>query len=84
MLGALVTWIIVGVIAGWLAGVIVKGGGFGFVGNLVVGILGAVAAGYILPAIGFHIGGGLIASIIHAAIGAIIVLVVISVLKRAA
>jgi uncharacterized membrane protein YeaQ/YmgE (transglycosylase-associated protein family) len=84
MLGALITWIIVGVIAGWLAGLIVKGGGFGFVGNLVIGIVGAVAAGYILPAIGFHLGGGLIASIIHAAIGAIIVLVVISVLKRAA
>lgn len=84
MLGALISWVIVGVVAGWLAGLIVKGGGFGFVGNLVVGIVGAVAAGYILPAIGFHLGGGLIAAIIHAAIGAIIVLVVLSVLKRAA
>lgn len=82
-MGSIIAWIIIGSVAGWLAGLIVKGGGFGFVGNLVIGIIGAVAAGFILPAIGLRMGGGMLAAILHAMIGAIIVLVVLSVLKRA-
>ena len=49
MVESLIAWLIVGAIAGWLAGLIVKGFGFGLVGNIVVGIIGAVIAGWLLP-----------------------------------
>ena len=78
-----IVWLIVGAIAGWLAGVIVKGGGFGLIGNIVIGIIGAIVAGWILPVFGILIGGGFFAQIINAAIGAIIVLLVVSFIKRA-
>ena len=80
---SLLVFIIIGAIAGWLAGLIVSGFGFGLIGNIVVGIVGAFIAGWLLPRIGFSIGGGVIASIIHATIGAIILLVLVKVLKRA-
>ncbi|TJV41583.1 MAG: GlsB/YeaQ/YmgE family stress response membrane protein [Mesorhizobium sp.] len=80
---SLLVFIIVGAIAGWLAGLIVSGFGFGLIGNIIVGIVGAFIAGWLFPWIGFSIGGGVIASIIHATIGAIILLVLVKVLKRA-
>lgn len=80
---SLLVFIIIGAIAGWLAGLIVSGFGFGLVGNIIVGIVGAFIAGWLFPRIGFSIGGGIIASIIHATIGAIILLVLVKVLKRA-
>jgi uncharacterized membrane protein YeaQ/YmgE (transglycosylase-associated protein family) len=80
---SIIVWLIVGAIAGWLAGLIVKGGGFGLLGNIVVGIVGAVVAGWLLPYLGITLGGGIIAAIIHSAIGAVIVLVIISMVKRA-
>jgi uncharacterized membrane protein YeaQ/YmgE (transglycosylase-associated protein family) len=80
---SLLIFLLIGAIAGWLAGVIVKGFGFGLVGNIVVGIVGAFVAGLIFPAIGFGLGGGILASIVHATIGAVILLVIIRVLKRA-
>ncbi|MBZ9795144.1 GlsB/YeaQ/YmgE family stress response membrane protein [Mesorhizobium sp. ES1-4] len=80
---SLLVFIIIGAIAGWLAGLIVSGFGFGLIGNIIVGIVGAFIAGWLLPRIGFSIGGGIIASIIHATIGAIILLVLVRVLKRA-
>jgi len=82
--GSLLIFLIVGAIAGWLAGLLVKGYGFGLVGNIVIGIIGAFVAGYLLPAIGISIGDGFIASIIHATIGAVILLIVLGVLRRAA
>jgi uncharacterized membrane protein YeaQ/YmgE (transglycosylase-associated protein family) len=75
--------LIVGAIAGWLAGVIVKGGGFGLIGNIVIGIIGAIVAGWVLPLFGILIGGGFFAQVINAAIGAIIVLLIVSFIKRA-
>lgn len=81
MIGFIV-WILVGAIAGWLAGLLVKGGGFGFLVNAVLGIVGAAVASYVLPRLGLFIGGGLIGQIIHAAIGAVIVLVILSLVKR--
>ena len=78
-----IVWLIVGAIAGWLAGVIVKGGGFGLIGNIVIGIIGAIVAGWILPLFGVLIGGGFFAQVINAAIGAIIVLLVVAFIKRA-
>ncbi|MGB3812171.1 MAG: GlsB/YeaQ/YmgE family stress response membrane protein [Shinella sp.] len=80
---SVLVFLIVGAIAGWLAGLIVSGFGFGLVGNIVVGIVGAFIAGYLFPAIGISLGSGLVAAIIHSTIGAVILLVLIKVIKRA-
>ncbi len=82
ILVSLIVWIVVGGVAGWLASNIVKGGGMGLVGNVVLGIVGAIVAGFILPAIGIGL-SGIFGAIIAAAIGAIIVLLIISLVKRA-
>jgi uncharacterized membrane protein YeaQ/YmgE (transglycosylase-associated protein family) len=79
----LVIWLVIGAIAGWLAGLIMKGYGFGLVGNIVVGIVGAFIAGWLLPRIGFVFIGGIGAEIINAVIGAVILLAVIGLVKRA-
>jgi uncharacterized membrane protein YeaQ/YmgE (transglycosylase-associated protein family) len=79
---ALIIWLIIGAVAGWLAGLIVKGYGFGLVGNIVVGIIGAFLAGWLLPLVGFVLVGGVIAAIINAVIGAVILLVVIGLFKK--
>lgn len=80
---SLLVFIIIGAIAGWLAGLIVSGFGFGLIGNIVVGIVGALIAGWLFPRLGFAIGGGTIAAIINATIGAVILLVLVKILKRA-
>ena len=80
---SLLIWLIVGAIAGWLAGLIVKGIGFGLIGNIVVGIVGAFIAGWLLPRLGIAIGGGFISAIINATIGAVILLVIIGLIRRA-
>ena len=81
-LESLIILLVVGAIAGWLAGIIVKGYGFGLIGNIVVGIVGAVIAGWLLPRLGIAIGGGYIAWIINAVIGAVILLVIIGFIRR--
>jgi uncharacterized membrane protein YeaQ/YmgE (transglycosylase-associated protein family) len=78
-----IIWLIVGGVAGWLAGQIVKGAGFGLIGNVVVGIVGSIVAGYILPKLGIDIGGNFIADVVNAAIGAVILLVIVSFVRRA-
>jgi uncharacterized membrane protein YeaQ/YmgE (transglycosylase-associated protein family) len=80
---SLLVFLIVGAIAGWLAGLIVKGYGFGLLGNIVVGIVGAFIAGWLFPALGISLGTGIVAAIIHAVIGAVILLVLIRLVKRA-
>jgi uncharacterized membrane protein YeaQ/YmgE (transglycosylase-associated protein family) len=80
---SLIVALIIGAVAGWLAGVVVKGGGFGLVGDIVVGIVGALLASWIFPALGVSLGTGWIGSILSAAIGAIILLVIIKLVKRA-
>ena len=80
---SIIVWLIVGAVAGWLAGLIVKGGGFGLLGNIVIGIIGAVVAGWLLPTLGVHLGTGIIGAIIDAVIGAVVVLVIVSLIKRA-
>lgn len=80
---SILVMIIVGAIAGWLAGQIVKGFGFGLLGNIVVGIVGAFVAGLIFPVIGLGFGGGILGAIIYATIGAVILLVLIRLVKRA-
>ena len=80
---SIVIWLIVGAIAGWLAGMVVKGGGFGLIGDIIVGIVGALIAGWLLPQLGIVIGGGVIAAIIDAFIGAVILLIILRLVKRA-
>jgi uncharacterized membrane protein YeaQ/YmgE (transglycosylase-associated protein family) len=80
---ALIIWLTVGGIAGWLAGMVVKGGGYGLIGDIIVGIVGGFIAGWLLPRIGVAIGGGIIADIIDAFIGAVILLIILRVIKRA-
>jgi len=73
-----------GAIAGWLAGMLVKGGGYGLIGDIIVGIIGGFIAGWLLPQLGIVIGGGFVAAIINAFIGAVILLLVLRLVKRAA
>jgi len=80
---AILIILLIGAIAGWLAGKIVQGMGFGLIGNIVVGIVGAFIASWVLPRIGIVIGGGFIASIINATIGAVILLVILGLIRRA-
>lgn len=76
-------FLIVGLIAGWLAGLLVKGGGFGLVGDLVVGVIGAFLGGFLFSSLGISAGGGLIGSIIVATIGAVVLLFIVRLIKRA-
>jgi uncharacterized membrane protein YeaQ/YmgE (transglycosylase-associated protein family) len=75
-------FIIVGLIAGWLAGVVMKGGGYGVVGDIVVGIVGALIGGWLFSTMGVSAGGGLLGSIIVALIGAIILIFLLRLIKR--
>ena len=79
---AILIWIVVGAVAGWLAGLVMRGAGFGLLGNVLVGIIGAVVAGFLLPRIGIVIGGNIVASILNAFIGAVIVLFIIGLFRR--
>jgi len=80
---SLIIFLIVGAVAGWLAGLLVKGYGFGLLGNIVVGIIGALIAGWLFPALGISLGTGIVAAIIHSTIGAVILLVLIRLVKQA-
>ena len=83
---SLLVWIVVGVVAGFLAGSIVKGYGFGLVGNLVVGVVGAFLAGWLLPAVGlsFQVINPLVTSIAYATIGAVVLLLIVGMVRRTA
>lgn len=76
--------LIIGAIAGWLAGQIVEGYGFGVIGNIVVGIVGGLIAGWLFPALGWSFGSPILGSIIAATLGAVILLVIIGFFRRAA
>ena len=78
---SIIIMLIVGAVAGWLAGQIIAGGGFGLVGNIIVGIVGAIVAGFLLP--GIIPIPGIIGEIVSATIGALILLFVIGLVKRA-
>jgi uncharacterized membrane protein YeaQ/YmgE (transglycosylase-associated protein family) len=78
-----IVWLLlVGLIAGWLAGQIVKGGGYGMIGDMVVGIVGALIGGYVFRSLGLSQGYGLLGSIVVATIGAIILIVLLRIIKR--
>jgi uncharacterized membrane protein YeaQ/YmgE (transglycosylase-associated protein family) len=78
---SLIVILFVGLVAGWLAGKIVRGTGFGIIGDIVVGIAGAFIASWIFPRLGFHLGSGLVGEIIYSAIGAIILLLIVRLVR---
>jgi uncharacterized membrane protein YeaQ/YmgE (transglycosylase-associated protein family) len=77
----LIIFLLIGAVAGWLAGVLMKGGGFGLLGNIVVGIVGSVIGGYIFGALGIA-AGGLIGSIVSATAGAAVLLFIVKLIKK--
>jgi uncharacterized membrane protein YeaQ/YmgE (transglycosylase-associated protein family) len=79
---SLLVILIIGIVAGWLAGKVVRGGGFGLIGDLVVGILGAFIATWLFPRFGVHIGTGIGEEIVYAMLGAIILLLVVRLIRR--
>ncbi len=74
-------FLLIGLVAGWLAGQIMKGSGYGIVGNIVVGIIGALIGGFLFDLLGIG-GGGLIGSLITALVGAIVLIVLVRVIRR--
>ncbi|MFL9994836.1 Uncharacterized membrane protein YeaQ/YmgE, transglycosylase-associated protein family [Burkholderia sp. GAS332] len=78
----IIAWLIIGAVAGWLAGVLVKGGGFGLIVDIIVGIVGAFIGGWLAGVLHISLGGGWIGSIITAVIGAVILLFLIRLVRR--
>jgi uncharacterized membrane protein YeaQ/YmgE (transglycosylase-associated protein family) len=78
---SLLVILFVGLIAGWLAGQIVRGTGFGIIGDILVGIAGALVASLLFPKLGIHLGSGLISEIIYSAIGAILLLLIVRLVR---
>ncbi|WP_042301456.1 GlsB/YeaQ/YmgE family stress response membrane protein [Paraburkholderia kururiensis] len=79
----IVVWLVIGAIAGWGAGLIVKGGGFGLAIDILVGIAGAFIGGWLASIIGINVGGGFVSSVIVAIAGAVVLLFVLRLLRRA-
>ena len=79
---SIIAWLVIGAVAGWLAGTLIKGGGFGLIGDIVVGIIGAFIGGWLAGVLHVHIGSGWISSIITAAVGAALLLVVLRAVRR--
>jgi uncharacterized membrane protein YeaQ/YmgE (transglycosylase-associated protein family) len=78
---SLLVILFVGIVAGWLAGQLMRGYGFGLIGDLLIGILGAFVGDWLLPRLGIHLGAGLVASIVNATIGAVVLLLIIRLLR---
>jgi uncharacterized membrane protein YeaQ/YmgE (transglycosylase-associated protein family) len=76
-------FILIGLAAGWLAGQIMKGGGFGIIGDIVVGVIGALIGGFVFRSLGASAGGGLLGALIVATIGAILLIFVLRLIKKA-
>ena len=79
----IIAWLVIGAIAGWLAGVLVKGGGFGLLVDILVGIVGAFIGGWLAGLFGVGVGGGIAASIVTATIGAVVLLLLLRLIRRA-
>lgn len=71
----------VGLVAGWLAGKIVRGTGFGIIGDILIGVAGALVASFLFPKLGIHLGTGLVSEIIYSAIGAVVLLLVVRLVR---
>ncbi len=79
----LLYFLLIGLIAGWLAGLLVKGGGFGIVGDMVMGVLGAFLGGFLFRSLGLSAGGGMLGAIIVATIGAMVLILLLRLIRRA-
>jgi uncharacterized membrane protein YeaQ/YmgE (transglycosylase-associated protein family) len=79
----IVWFILVGLVAGWLAGQLMKGGGFGVIGDIVIGIIGALIGGLLFSSLGVSAGGGLLGAIIVATIGAVVLIALLRLIRRA-
>jgi uncharacterized membrane protein YeaQ/YmgE (transglycosylase-associated protein family) len=80
---SLLYWLVVGLIAGWLAGLVMKGGGYGIVVDIVLGILGGFLGGWIFSSLGIGAGAGFAGSVIVAFVGAVVLVAITRVLKKA-
>jgi uncharacterized membrane protein YeaQ/YmgE (transglycosylase-associated protein family) len=78
---SLVVILLVGLVAGWLAGKIVQGTGFGIIGDLIIGIIGAFIGDWLLPQVGIHLGVGIVGAIVNATIGAVVLLLIIKLVR---
>ena len=78
---SLLVILFVGLVAGWLAGQIVRGAGFGLIGDLVIGIIGAFIGDWLLPQVGIHLGTGIVSAVVNAANGAVLLLLVVGLLR---
>ena len=76
-------FILIGLAAGWLAGQLMRGGGFGTVGDIVVGVIGALIGGFLFRSLGISAGGGLLGALIVATVGALVLLFVLRLIKQA-
>ena len=79
----LLIFLAIGAVAGWLAGQMMKGGGFGVVGDIIVGVIGALLGGFLFRTLGMSAGGGLLGSLIVAVIGAVVLLFLLFLIKKA-
>ena len=85
MLGhGLIFWLIIGGVAGWLAGKLMRGDGFGLIGDIAVGVIGGFIGGWLAGLLGIHIGGGIIASLVTATAGAVLLVFILRLVKRRA
>nr|WP_199044899.1 GlsB/YeaQ/YmgE family stress response membrane protein [Dyella sp. ASV24] len=79
---SLLVWLIIGALAGWIAGLLVKGSGYGVFIDILIGVLGACLGGWVAHLIGFSVGGGFVISLVVATLGAVLLLVMLRVLKQ--
>ncbi len=79
---SLIAFLLIGAIAGWLAGLIMRGGGFGLLGNIILGVIGAFVGGWLKSQFDLPLGSGLIGSILTSMIGAVVILFIAGLFKR--
>ena len=78
----LVVFLVIGGVAGWLAGLIMKGGGFGILGNVVAGVIGAVLGGWLFGVLGISVGGKWVGPVVTATAGAVVLLFAIGLIRK--
>jgi uncharacterized membrane protein YeaQ/YmgE (transglycosylase-associated protein family) len=81
-LEAILIVLLCGAVAGWLAGLIVRGAGFGLIGDIIIGMVGAFIAHWLFPRLGIQLGGGILRSILDATVGAVILLLIVRLIRR--
>lgn len=78
---SLLVILFVGLVAGWLAGLLVRGSGFGLIGDLVIGVIGAFIGDWLLPRLGIHLGVGIVSAIVNATLGAVVLLIIVRLVR---